>query len=141
MSTSYVGFAGKGFFLNDGHLEFLLHLLANEVDRLKDAPPWLLEARGHWRLQSVIRATGCVDPGLRQFLTTSERVALALELATKARQSILTRTTSFSEEKAIGEFGRAISFLGDVRWPEISLSLPATCFARVATSYSEMYRS
>lgn len=115
MGTSFVVFRDKGFWLNDGHLELLLHLLANEVDRLgESASPWLREARAHWRLQSGIQATGCVDPGLDVFLTGPERVAIALELAAKTRQSILNRTAPFSEEKAVGELGRAISLMGDV---------------------------
>lgn len=68
MGKSFTDFDGHGFWANDGKLEIWLMALCDEVDRMGDAPVWLLEARKHWHFQATIGVSGCVDAGLKQIV-------------------------------------------------------------------------
>ncbi|HYF00836.1 MAG TPA: hypothetical protein VEJ18_18080 [Planctomycetota bacterium] len=114
MGKTFVEYRGKGFFLHTGHLELLVHLLAQEVDRLPDAPPWLRRLQAHWCEHATSGAIDIVLLFLDEPLTSPERVALVLQVAENVRRSILARTTPFSEEKAVNRFGRAVSLTGDI---------------------------
>ena len=98
MGTSWVGVGEHGFWLNDGHCELLLHFLANEVDRHPAPAPWLVKAGKHWRSWSLAKATGCIDFGLDQFMTTPDRAQELLTLVKAIRRSIRKRRTPLSEE-------------------------------------------
>jgi hypothetical protein len=97
MASSFVRFGDHGFWVSDWVLEYWLHFLANEVDKVSQAPLWLQEAGQHWRIQSARICVGCVDVGLDEYATTPERKAALVAIGREAQRTL----QSLDEEEEI----------------------------------------
>ncbi len=87
MSSSAVVFREKGFWCRDGALEFWLHLLVDEIDRLDSVEPWLSDLRDHWHEQSKIGGSGIISVGLDAEMTTHQ-IEQLIKLNKKAMASM-----------------------------------------------------
>jgi hypothetical protein len=114
MGTSVVDFGAHGFWLNDGHFELLLHLLANEVDREPHPEEWLLALRDDWRQESTSGAIGCHNAHLDDLESSGDPMIVA-GLAERAYSRVAARSQSLSAEKGVRtDSGAAVAFVGDI---------------------------
>lgn len=89
MGSSAVEFRGKGFWARDGNLEFWLHVLSEEIDRLSSPEPWLKELGDHWYQQSKIGGSGIINVGLDNQLS-SDQVDQLITLNKNAMRTLRT---------------------------------------------------
>ncbi len=85
MPTTTVSFHGRAFEARDSTLEIWLACLADEIDRLPDAPDWLREARDEWNDAAVGHFGFGIDPDLDGHVTDEGRRRLVLDIARRAR--------------------------------------------------------
>jgi len=79
MSTSFVGYRGRGFWSWDGYLEHVLFLLADRIGESPDEK-WQADLRDHWRTQLSGEFRGWIHPNLDEFLTSDARRNTVLTL-------------------------------------------------------------
>jgi hypothetical protein len=88
MAKSFVKFGEYGFWVSDGPLEYWLYFLADEINKLPQAPLWLQEAGESWQLQSTGICAGCVNVGLDTYITTPERRSLFIAMSVEAGRAV-----------------------------------------------------
>lgn len=98
MGSSFVEFRSKGFWVRDGSLEIWLALLVEQIDRDPSPPTWLRDLREQWHI-ATMGFNGCVPTELNEYLTTTERTAVALTLSKQAMRQLVTYGPSISTEE------------------------------------------
>lgn len=88
MGSSLVEFRGKRFWARDGILEFWLHMLSAEIDRLDSVEPWLNELGKEWYIQSKIGGSGIISADFDDDLTP-DQVEQLIELNKKTMLTVL----------------------------------------------------
>jgi len=78
MSSSFVGYKGKGFWSHDPYLVEALSLCVRVLGT-RPAEPWLADLRTHWQAQASGAFAGWVHPDLDDFLTDHRRTWLVLD--------------------------------------------------------------
>src|SRR6185436_14061165 len=132
MGSIFVGVGTFGFWCNDGHLELLLHLLSDEIERLEDPEPWLTEARIYWRAQSWMGVMGGFSPDLNRFAGTEERASRLLQLVQRVQEALITRKGPLSDvscEKP--RRGQPRAYVGDI---------PTEWFLQVVEAYRNLLK-
>lgn len=115
MGSSFVGLGPFGFWCNDGHLQLLMHLLAEEIERSEASEPWLIEARDYWRDQCWLEAVGHFSPDFQRFAATSDQALRLHRIARRVHAGIQDRRTPLSEILSReSRRGRTRTFVGDV---------------------------
>lgn len=115
MGSSFVSLGSFGFWCNDGHLQLLMHLLAEEIERTEGSEPWLIEARDYWRDQCWLEAIGCFSPDFERFAANSDQASRLHQIVKRVHAGIQARITPLSEiQSRQSRHGKTRSFVGDV---------------------------
>jgi hypothetical protein len=82
-------YRGTGFNTADVHIQLVLFMLAEEIDRMPNPPDWLRETRAYWHREATNGVRGMVLPELDQRLGSDpDRVAAGLALAGQVRRRL-----------------------------------------------------
>jgi hypothetical protein len=115
MGTSVVDFGPYGFWLNDGHFELLLHLLAREVDHVADPAEWLLTKRDQWQQEATSGAIGCHSVHLDDLVSFPGSTLVVAGLGERVHERVEMRTEPLSAEQGVvSTTGLATTFVGDI---------------------------
>lgn len=88
MASSFVVHQEKGFWVKDGRLEIWLYLLAQEINKLAEVPPWLAQLREGWEFQTTGTCSGFMTAYLDEFAIDDQRRRVLLELSECALQRL-----------------------------------------------------
>lgn len=131
MSSSFVSYAGRGYWARDAALEVWLWLLAEQVEGVASASGWSSDAARRWRTQATAGMIGCIAVDLDDIASTPERAELVLRCAEGALTWLRARNSSIPAAwlNSMGTGGPGVEFEQDA---------PTEPFLRVGEAFVEL---
>lgn len=131
MGSSFVSYAGRGYWARDTALEVWLWLLAEQVETVASASAWCSDAARRWRRQATAGMTGCIAADLDVVASSPERAELVLRCAESALTWLRARNGSIPAAwlNSMGTGGPGVEFEQDS---------PTEPFLRVGEAFVEL---